>query len=111
MCERSSSGSSVEDVHRYSLVLNGDGEQPEEVGVTGLTCPDQSGVTGCRELLDDITSWLQSTVPTLERMQQTERAGGVEDLRAEAKDLRVRFRSNCSRSAARSVQVWWCVYI
>lgn len=73
-----------------------------------------SGVMGCRELLqaqsdsqaplrlecdlDDITSWLQSTVPTLERMQQTERAVGVDNLRAEAKDLKVRFRSKCCRS-------------
>lgn len=64
-------------------------------------------MSGCRELLqaesdhreprrlerdlDDIASWLQSTVPALERMQQTERAAGVEDLRAEARDLRVRF--------------------
>lgn len=42
--------------------------------------------------LDDITSWLQSTVPVLEKRQQTERAGALEDLRAEAKDLRVRSR-------------------
>lgn len=42
MCERSSS---VEDVQRYSLLLNGGGEQPEEIGVTGLTYPDQSGET------------------------------------------------------------------
>lgn len=70
-----------------------------------------SGVIGCQELLqaqsdsqaplhlesdlNDITSWLQSTVPTLERMQQTEQAVGVEDLRAEAKDLKVSFRSKC----------------
>lgn len=42
--------------------------------------------------LEDITSWLQSTVPALERMRQTEGAVGVEDLGAEAKELRVRFR-------------------
>lgn len=87
-----------------------------------------SGVIGCRELLqaqsdsqeqhrlesglDDITSWLQSTVPALERMQQTERAGGMEDLRAEAKDLRVRFRweKNPKRSSENRFQVS-CLYL
>uniref|UniRef100_H3C918 KASH domain-containing protein n=1 Tax=Tetraodon nigroviridis TaxID=99883 RepID=H3C918_TETNG len=93
MCERGSS--SAEDVQRLH-----DGG----VEVANLFLGKISGVSGCRELLqaesdhreprrlerdlDDIASWLQSTVPALERMQQTERAAGVEDLRAEARDLR-----------------------
>lgn len=76
-----------------------------------------SGVSGCCELLpaqsgsqelqhlkrdlDDITSWLRSTVPELEMRQRSDRAADLEDLRARAKELRVRIRSEGSRSGQR----------
>lgn len=72
------------------------------------------GVNGCWELLqaqsgsqepqhlkrdlDEITSWLRSTLPELETMQRSDRAADLEDLGARAKELRVRFRSEGSRS-------------
>lgn len=56
--------------------------------------------------LDDIASWLQSSLPTLERMRQSERAVGVEDLRAEAKDLRVSLGQNAAIWRNRSAFVF-----
>lgn len=48
--------------------------------------------------LDEITSWLRRTVPELETMPRSDRAADLEDLRARAKELRVRFGSEGSRS-------------
>lgn len=81
-----------------------------------------SGVNGCWELLqaragsqelqhlksdlDDITSWLRRTLPELETRQRSDRAADLEDLRARAKELRVRLRSEGSRSAESRVPVY-----
>lgn len=42
--------------------------------------------------LEEVASWLRSTVPELEVMQRSDRAVDLEDLRARAKELRVRFK-------------------
>lgn len=78
-----------------------------------------SGVNGCWELLqarsgsqelqhlkrdlNEITSWLRRTVPELEKMRRSERAVDLEDLKARAKELRVRFRSKAAEPARRSL--------
>ncbi|XP_060907682.1 nesprin-2-like isoform X3 [Labrus mixtus] len=101
---------SIENIKRVSLILD-DEEQPEELGLTGLTSSDkQSGVIERWELLkaqsrsdlhadsqespqftsdlDDITSWLESVIPHLERLQQSEPAVGMEEMAARAKELK-----------------------
>uniref|UniRef100_A0A8C3GBY6 KASH domain-containing protein n=1 Tax=Cyclopterus lumpus TaxID=8103 RepID=A0A8C3GBY6_CYCLU len=80
---------SIEDIKRVSLILD-DEDQPEDLGLTGLTASDkQSGVIERWELiqaqsrsphearpltsvLDDITSWLEKVTPVLERLQQSD---------------------------------------
>uniref|UniRef100_A0A8C3B3F5 KASH domain-containing protein n=1 Tax=Cyclopterus lumpus TaxID=8103 RepID=A0A8C3B3F5_CYCLU len=82
---------SIEDIKRVSLILD-DEDQPEDLGLTGLTASDkQSGVIERWELiqaqsrsphearpltsvLDDITSWLEKVTPVLERLQQSDPA-------------------------------------
>ncbi|XP_045916269.1 nesprin-2 isoform X3 [Micropterus dolomieu] len=101
---------SIEDIKRVSLILD-DEEQPEELGLTGLTASDkQSGVIERWELLqarsrsyqhdglqepqelisdlDDITSWLEDVIPELERLQQVDPAASVEDMATRAKELK-----------------------
>ncbi|KAF1376843.1 hypothetical protein PFLUV_G00215650 [Perca fluviatilis] len=101
---------SIEDIKRVSLILD-DEEQPEELGLTGLTASDkQSGVIERWELLqarsrsdlhlssqepqhltsdlDDITSWLENVTPELERLQQSDPAAGIKDMAARAKALK-----------------------
>ncbi|CAJ1078355.1 LOW QUALITY PROTEIN: nesprin-2 [Xyrichtys novacula] len=101
---------SIENIKRVSLILD-DEEQPEELGLTGLTPSDkQSGVIERWELLkaqsrsdlhadsqdpqqltsdlDDITSWLESVVPHLEHLQQSDPAASMEEMAARAKELR-----------------------
>ncbi|XP_078030046.1 nesprin-2a isoform X4 [Epinephelus lanceolatus] len=96
--------SSIKDIKRVSLILD-DEEQPEELGLTGLTASDQqSGVIERWELLqaqsrsdqhpqeprqltsdlDEITSWLGNTIPELERLQQSDPAASIEDMAARA---------------------------
>ncbi|KAL7388816.1 hypothetical protein ABVT39_021245 [Epinephelus coioides] len=97
---------SIKDIKRVSLILD-DEEQPEELGLTGLTASDQqSGVIERWELLqaqsrsdqhagpqeprqltsdlDEITSWLGNTIPELERLQQSDPAASIEDMAARA---------------------------
>ncbi|TKS76359.1 Nesprin-2 KASH domain-containing protein 2 [Collichthys lucidus] len=101
---------SIEDIKRVSLMLD-DEEQPEELGLTGLTASDkQSGVIERWELLraqsrsdlhagppepqrltsdlDKITSWLEKLIPELERLQQSDPAASIEDMAARAKELK-----------------------
>ncbi|XP_041660769.1 nesprin-2 [Cheilinus undulatus] len=101
---------SIENIKRVSLILD-DEEQPEELGLTGLNSSDkQSGVIERWELLkaqsrsdlrpdsqesqqftsdlDDITSWLESVVPHLEHLQQSEPAVSIEEMAARAKELK-----------------------
>uniref|UniRef100_UPI0037E98A37 nesprin-2a n=1 Tax=Semicossyphus pulcher TaxID=241346 RepID=UPI0037E98A37 len=101
---------SIEDIKRLSLMLD-DEEQPDERGLTGLTASDkQSGVIERWELLkaqsrtdlhadsrepqpltsdlDDITSWLESVMPHLEHLQQSEPAASIEEMAARAKELK-----------------------
>ncbi|XP_054910388.1 nesprin-2-like [Poeciliopsis prolifica] len=101
---------SIENIKRVSLILD-DEEQPEEFGLTGLNASDsQSGVIERWELLraqsrcsqqsgtldpqqmtfdlDDVTSWLESMIPELERLSQSEPAGSIEDMEARAKELK-----------------------
>ncbi|XP_043962311.1 nesprin-2 isoform X2 [Gambusia affinis] len=101
---------SIENIKRVSLILD-DEEQPEEFGLTGLNASDkQSGVIERWELLraqsrcsqqsgsldpqqitfdlDDITSWLETVIPELERLSQSEPAGSIEDMEARAKELK-----------------------
>lgn len=39
--------------------------------------------------LDDIASWLEGVIPTLEGLQQTQPAVSIEDMAARAKELKV----------------------
>ncbi|XP_069017780.1 nesprin-2a isoform X4 [Embiotoca jacksoni] len=101
---------SIENLKRVSMILD-DEEQPEEFGLTGLTTSDkQSGVIERWELLQaqsrnsqpsgpqeprplasdlhDIASWLESAIPELDRLQQSEPAGSIEDMEARAKELK-----------------------
>ncbi|XP_035534355.1 nesprin-2 isoform X4 [Morone saxatilis] len=101
---------SIKDIKRVSLILD-DEEQPEELGLTGLTASDkQSGVIERWELLqaqsrtdqhagpqepqqlmsdlDNITSWLENVIPELERLQQSDPAASIEDMAARAKELK-----------------------
>ncbi|XP_027896962.1 nesprin-2a isoform X6 [Xiphophorus couchianus] len=101
---------SIENIKRVSLILD-DEEQPEEFGLTGLNASDkQSGVIERWELLraqsrcsqqsgtldpqlmtfdlDDVTSWLETVIPELERLSQAEPAGSIEDMEARAKELK-----------------------
>ncbi|KAI3364132.1 hypothetical protein L3Q82_010949, partial [Scortum barcoo] len=101
---------SIEDIKRVSLILD-DEEQPEELGLTGLTASDkQSGVIERWELLkarsrsdqhagpqepqhlaadlDDITSWLENVIPELERLQRSDPAASIEDMATRAKELK-----------------------
>ncbi|XP_034756192.1 nesprin-2-like [Etheostoma cragini] len=101
---------SIEDIKKVSLILD-DEEQPEELGLTGLTASDkQSGVIERWELLqaqsrsdlhassqepqnltsdlNDITSWLENVTPELERLQQSDPAAGIKDMVARAKALK-----------------------
>ncbi|KAM9703427.1 nesprin-2-like [Menidia menidia] len=101
---------SIENLKRVSLILD-DEEQPEQLGLTGLAASDkQSGVIerwellraqsrcdqqadpgGPRQLpsdLDDITSWLESVTPELERLLKSDPAAGIEDMEARAKELK-----------------------
>lgn len=41
--------------------------------------------------LDDITSWLESVIPVLESLGQSDPAVSFEDMAARAKELKVRF--------------------
>ncbi|XP_073348713.1 LOW QUALITY PROTEIN: nesprin-2a [Pagrus major] len=98
---------SIEDIKRVSLILD-DEEQPEELGLTGLTASDkQSAVIERWELLqaqsrsdlhaspqeltsdlDDITSWLENVMPALENLQQSDPSASIEDMAAKAKELK-----------------------
>ncbi|XP_037606336.1 nesprin-2-like isoform X2 [Sebastes umbrosus] len=101
---------SIENLKRVSLILD-DEEQPEELGLTGLTASDkQSGVIERWELhqaqsrsdlragppeprdltsdLDDITSWLENVTPELERFRQSDPAASIDDMAARAKKLK-----------------------
>ncbi|MEQ2229235.1 hypothetical protein ILYODFUR_016883 [Ilyodon furcidens] len=101
---------SIENIKRVSLILDGDEEQPEEFGLTGLNASDkQSGVIERWELLraqsrcdqsgtqdpqqitfdlDNIASWLESVNPELEHLLQSEPTGSVEDMEARTKELK-----------------------
>ncbi|XP_069371611.1 nesprin-2a isoform X5 [Paralichthys olivaceus] len=101
---------SIEDIKRVSLILD-DEDQPVELGLTGLTAPDkQSGVIERWELLqarsrsdrhagsqepqqlgsdlDDLTSWLENTIPELDRLQLSKSAASIADMEARARELR-----------------------
>nr|XP_046228198.1 nesprin-2 isoform X4 [Scatophagus argus] len=101
---------SIEDIKRVSLILD-DEEQPEELGLMGLTAADkQTGVIERWELLraqsssdqhagpqepqqltsdlDNITSWLENVIPALECLQQPDPAASIEDMAARAKELK-----------------------
>ncbi|MEQ2210165.1 hypothetical protein XENOCAPTIV_009194, partial [Xenoophorus captivus] len=101
---------SIENIKRVSLILDGDEEQPEDFGLTGLNASDkQSGVIERWELLraqsrcdqsgtqdpqqitfdlDNIASWLESVNPELEYLLQSEPTGSVEDMEARTKELK-----------------------
>lgn len=51
---------------------------------------------GPRELsdLDDVTSWLESVIPELHRLQQSDPASSVEEMEASAKELKVKLRQH-----------------
>ncbi|KAM9840411.1 nesprin-2-like [Aulostomus maculatus] len=103
---------SIEDIKRISLILDEE-EQPEELGLTGLTESDkQSGIIERWELLqaqstsdqhagsqdpekltsdlDDIISWLENITPELNRQQQPNLAASIDldNMAARAKDLK-----------------------
>ncbi|XP_062267756.1 nesprin-1 isoform X1 [Platichthys flesus] len=101
---------SIEDIKRVSLLLD-DEEQPEELGLTGLTASDQqSGVIERWELLqarsrsdrpagsqepqhltsdlDDLTSWLDITIPELDRLQLSKSPASITDMEARARELK-----------------------
>ncbi|KAF7666652.1 hypothetical protein LDENG_00098390 [Lucifuga dentata] len=101
---------SIKDIKRVSLILD-DEEQPQEVGLIGLSTSDkQSGVIERWELLqaqsrnehqsgpqepeqlasdlDDITSWLGHVIPELKCLHQSDPVVSVEDLTARAKHLK-----------------------
>ncbi|KAM6906809.1 nesprin-2a [Lycodopsis pacificus] len=96
---------SIEDIKRVSLILDEE-EQPDDLGLRGLTASDtQSGVIERWELiqaqsrspqearhltsdLDDITSWLEKVTPELERLQQSDPAASIEDMAARATELK-----------------------
>ncbi|XP_068564553.1 nesprin-2a [Cebidichthys violaceus] len=96
---------SIEDIKRVSLILD-DEEQPEDLGLRGLTASDkQSDVIERWELLqaqsrspqearqltsdlDDITSWLEKVTPELKRLQQSDPAASIEDMAARATELK-----------------------
>ncbi|XP_067338852.1 nesprin-2 isoform X4 [Channa argus] len=101
---------SIEDLKRVSLILD-DEQQPQELGLTGLTASDsQSGVIQRWELLqfqprsnqqpephhpqqltsdlNDMTSWLENVIPELNGLQQSNPADSIEYLEAKAKELR-----------------------
>ncbi|XP_034436669.1 nesprin-1-like [Hippoglossus hippoglossus] len=101
---------SIEDIKRVSLLLD-DEEQPEELGLTGLTASDkQSGVIERWELLqarsrsdrqagsqepqqltsdlDDLTSWLDNTIPELDRLQLSKSTASIADMEARARELK-----------------------
>uniref|UniRef100_A0A672ITC0 KASH domain-containing protein n=1 Tax=Salarias fasciatus TaxID=181472 RepID=A0A672ITC0_SALFA len=101
---------SIENIKRLSLMLD-DEEPPEEFGLTGLTASDkQSGVIERWELLQaqsrrvqpdspqeppqlqaqlhDVTSWLESVTPELDRLQRSEPAASIQDMEARAKELK-----------------------
>lgn len=55
-------------------------------------CSQQSGTLDPQLMtfdLDDVTSWLESVIPELERLSQAEPAGSIEDMEARAKELKV----------------------
>lgn len=55
-------------------------------------CSQQSGSLDPQQMtfdLDDITSWLETVIPELERLSQSEPAGSIEDMEARAKELKV----------------------
>lgn len=43
--------------------------------------------------MDDITSWLENTIPELDRLLRSDPAVGIKDIEAKAKDLKVSFMS------------------
>ncbi|XP_014877636.1 nesprin-2 [Poecilia latipinna] len=113
---------SIENIKRVSLILDDDDEQPEEFGLTGLNASDkQSGVIERWELLraqsrcsqqsgtldpqqmtfdlDDLTSWLETVIPELERLSQSEPAGGIEDMESRAKELKEMEKAFCHYKA------------
>ncbi|XP_014859415.1 PREDICTED: nesprin-2-like isoform X6 [Poecilia mexicana] len=113
---------SIENIKRVSLILDDDEEQPEEFGLTGLNASDkQSGVIERWELLraqsrcsqqsgtldpqqmtfdlDDLTSWLETVIPELERLSQSEPAGGIEDMESRAKELKEMEKAFCHYKA------------
>ncbi|XP_034018265.1 nesprin-2 isoform X1 [Thalassophryne amazonica] len=101
---------SIEDLKRVSMILD-DEDQLEELGLMGLTASDkQSGVIERWELLqaqsrsdhqadpqtsqqltsdlEEITSWLKHMIPELDRLQQSDPPASIEDLEAQAKELK-----------------------
>lgn len=48
--------------------------------------------------LDDITSWLESVIPELDRLQQSDPAASIDDMAARAKDLKVIIKSQYNSS-------------
>ncbi|XP_028295064.1 nesprin-2a isoform X2 [Gouania willdenowi] len=96
---------SIENIKRVSLMLD-DEEEPEEFGLTGLTSSEkQSGVIARWELLQaqsrhsqdaphvtsdliEISSWLEKTIPELDRRQQPEPVASIEEIEASATELK-----------------------
>lgn len=99
---------SVEDFKRVSLILDPE-ESSEEFGLSRLNASDrQSGVIERWELLraqsqtdlrdnsetqltcdlDNISSWLDTVIPELDRVQLSDPASSVEDVTAQAKELK-----------------------
>ncbi|XP_037837524.1 nesprin-2 isoform X2 [Kryptolebias marmoratus] len=94
-----------EDTKTISLVLDDEEQQEEEFGLTGLNASDkQSGVIQRWELtqaqsrcsqqagpqephLDDITSWLESVIPELDRRLRSDPVS-IKDMEAKAKELK-----------------------
>ncbi|CAN9507959.1 unnamed protein product [Ophioblennius macclurei] len=96
---------SIENIKRLSLMLD-DEEQPEEFGLTGLSGSDkQSGVIERWELLQaqtdspqepphlqsqlhDVTSWLETVTPELERLRRSDPPASIQEMEARAKELK-----------------------
>ncbi|XP_037541118.1 nesprin-1 [Nematolebias whitei] len=93
----------IEDVKGVALVLDGE-EQREEFGLNTSDSP--SGVIERQEPLqaqsrcsqsqepdlDDITSWLENTIPELDRLLRSDPAVSIKDMEAKAKELKEKER-------------------
>uniref|UniRef100_A0A3B3V428 Spectrin repeat containing nuclear envelope family member 4 n=1 Tax=Poecilia latipinna TaxID=48699 RepID=A0A3B3V428_9TELE len=65
-------------------------------------CSQQSGTLDPQQMtfdLDDLTSWLETVIPELERLSQSEPAGGIEDMESRAKELKEMEKAFCHYKA------------